>query len=469
MMLTRVSRDLQLLFSWIEEKLNLYNHKFYFFLILGFGIILRGFSLTENGLWIDEIWSMDASKSQRSIAEIIDLCIADTHPPVFDILLHLVLNVSNDYEFTGRYVSLFFGIIGVILTHYYAFKITLSRKLSLFAMALVAFNYFHITYSFEGRFYSLVYLLSLISLAELYLFLKHKNLKHLIIFLITNILFVYTHYYGAILLTSLSLIVLVLWISREISNKMFIQYIVCCFLILISFLPWLPHMLGKEGIASWMQVPKPTEFFVYYALYTGKNPIESLILFTPLLLTFKLYKTDKKLAYLLVGSILLSFIIPFTVSHVFTPMLHVRYTIIYLPSIIILAAIFWYRLEILSINFKKWLAAFVFLSMMTSLLMFSRETKAGFKDGWKNASIILNRTDATNIFTEHNLYLNYYLDYHGEKYAGDFNDFLKTEARDFWLLSTPYDSKRMFEEVDLQIIQEHHLPNNFILYQVVPN
>jgi uncharacterized membrane protein len=465
-MITAITNQLKQIFDFIETKLNLYNHKFYFFMILGFGIILRIFCFTENGLWIDEIWSMHASNSQRNISEIIAMCIADTHPPLFDILLHGVLKLTNDYEFTGRYLGLFFGVIGIALTHFYTFKITHSRRLSLITMALVSFNYFHIIYSFEGRFYSLVYILSLISIAELYLFLTHQKLKHLIIFIITNVLLVYTHYYGGILLTALSIVVFALLLFKEITFKLFIKYVLACAVIFLSFLPWLPYMLGKEGTVSWMQVPNPIEFIVYFALYTGKNPIETAILLFPLIFTFKLYRTNKKLAFLLVGSIVLGFLIPFIVSHLFTPLLHVRYTIIYLPSVLILAALFWDRLEIISINLKKWIAGIVFLSMMVSLLVFSVETKEGYKDGWKGASLVLNRSNATNIFTEHNLYLNYYLDYHGEKNAGDFDDFLKSEYDDLWLLKTPYDTKNMFEVFDLNVIQEHHLSNNFILYQV---
>jgi len=466
-MITTISSNLKLFFSLLESKLNLYNYKLFIVAVLGFGIILRIFCFTENGLWIDEIWSMYASNSNRTISEIIALCIADTHPPLFDILLHGILHLTNDYEFTGRFVGLFFGVIGIALTHFYTFKITKSRRLSLITMALVSFNYFHIIYSFEGRFYSLVYILSLVSIAELYLFMVHHKLKHLVIFIITNIAFVYTHYYGGILLTALSLIVLILLLLREVSTKIFIQYALGCIIVFISFLPWLPYMLGKEGMVSWMQPPKPIEFLIYFALYTGKNPIETAILFLPLFFTFKLYKTDRKLAFLLVGSILLGFIIPFIVSHLFTPLLHVRYTIMYLPSILILAALFWDRLEIITENLKRWLAVIVFLSMMTSLLVFSPETKVGYKDDWKGASLILNRADAQDIFTEHNLYLNYYLDYHGDKIAGDSDAFLNSTTSDMWILRSPYDTENMFDKADLQIIQEHHLSNNFVLYQVL--
>lgn len=464
-MTTNSSNKPHSFFSRFEDTLKLNNHKFFFFIILVFGIILRIFCLEENGLWIDEIWSMHYSHSSKTIAEIIAACKADTHPPFFDILLHVVLSFTNDYEFTGRYVGLFFGIIGIILTQYYVFKITQSRRISLIAMALVSLNYFHIIYSFEGRFYSLVYVLSLISIAEIILFLSYKKLKHLIIFAISNIVFVYTHYYGGILLTALSLVVGFLWIIKEISIKTFAKYLAACVVIFVSFLPWLPNMLGKEVVETWIKAPNPLEFFGYFALYSGRNPIETAIHFLPLIFIHKVYKFDKKIALLLAGSILLGFLIPFTISHLFTPMLHARYTIIYLPSIIILAAIFWVKLEIISDNLKRWIAALVFLSMMIVLLVLSTATKTGHKDGWREASLILNRTEAKDIFTEHDLYLNYYLNYHGNKTSGNFDGFKKSEANEMWLLSTPYDSNKMLEEMDFQVIQEHHLSNRFVLYQ----
>lgn len=453
-------------FRNLENRLQLNDHRLFFFLILLFGLILRVFSIEDNGLWVDEVWSMWASHSSRTIPEIIQLCIDDTHPPLFDILLHGALLITNDYEFTARYLSLIFGMLGLLLTYYYAHKLSDSKRIALISMALASFNYFHIIYSMEGRFYSLVYILSILSLGHLFLFVKHRRIKHLVIFVIVNILFVYTHYYGAIYLIVLSLLMLGLLLIKQINLKAFVFYTLGCVVVLISFLPWLPYMLSKEGVASWIPLPKLSDFFLYIGLYTGKNPIESAILFIPIVFAFTVYQKRKSLIILLVGSVLLGFLVPFLVSVISTPMLHVRYTIFYFPAMFILAAIFWDRLKWIPETTKKWLAAIVFLSMMASVMIFSVETKPGYKDGWKEASLILNRVDADRIYTEHLIYLNYYLDYHGAKSAGDLEDYARSEPNEFWWLSTIYDSKNLIEADQLEVVQEHPLPNGFILYKV---
>ena len=305
------------------------QQKVVFLIVLLIGLVLRLFSIESNGLWLDEIWSMLALDPNQSWQEVIRNALNDTHPPLFDLLLFGSLKLTNNAEFTARYLALSIGLLGMVLSYYYGKKISGESKIGLLLMAVCSLNFFHIYYSIEGRFYSLLFLLSLMSIAEFYLYFRDGKKINAWRYLGSAILLCYTHYYGGILLASLSVVALVYWLSKEISKKQFLQFVGLQIMVLIAFSPCFPYLFKNSGGSSWMSVPSIGDFFNYFYLYSGKNPLEFAWLFLPLLFYFKVDK-DKKLKLLLYLSILLSFMIPFILSNISTPMLHKRYTLIYL-------------------------------------------------------------------------------------------------------------------------------------------
>ncbi|MGB0166606.1 MAG: glycosyltransferase family 39 protein, partial [Luteibaculum sp.] len=143
-------------------------------LLLIVGLALRLINISD-GLWLDEIWSMQSSAPGNSFEQIIAYCKRDTHPPLFDLLLNLFLKLFGDTHYHGRVLALIFGIAGIALTWYYAGKISENRLVKFAAAALVCLSFFHIYYSGGGRFYSFLYLLSLLCISELYLYISRKN------------------------------------------------------------------------------------------------------------------------------------------------------------------------------------------------------------------------------------------------------------------------------------------------------
>lgn len=438
-----------------------------FLSILAVAFFLRFYSLSTNGLWIDEIWSMNASSSEHSYSEIIQICSNDTHPPLFDLLLHYFILLTNGAEFSGRYLALFFGMLSIVISYYYAKKISKKTDTALLAMGIVALNYFHVVYSFEGRFYTFIYLLSTISIAELYLYTDRKKGKHLILFGISSLLLVYTHYYGAILLCVLSILMLILLLFKQLSKKEFTAYCVTAAIITISFLPWVPFMLAKNGGDSWMQAPSIGDFFNYYYLYTGKNPLEFVLLFVPLLLFLKFNKDNKKLAVFLYGSILLGFLIPYIVSQFNTPMLHKRYTFIYLPSIYLMAALFWSSIPYKKEKLKRILLGILTLGTLGNLVFLKKDFKADYKDQWKEVSLFLKQSNNTlPVYAEQNSYLNFYLNLYGMPEAKHTDKISSSAPSTYWVLRTNYDETNSIEQLNLTVIETKDYPKKFHLYKV---
>lgn len=439
------------------------THQFLFVAIVLIGLLLRTFSLKTNGLWIDELWSMLASASKNSVSQIIEACANDTHPPLFDILLHYVLVLFNDAEYAGRYLALLLGMIGLIASYFYGKQISQNKEVGLLTMAIVSFNHFHILYSIEGRFYTLIYLFSIIIIGEFYLFLKHGKTSSLIKYVLVSILLVYTHYYGGILIASLSIIALALLLLKQIDWKSFWKFCLGSTAILISFLPWLPNMLDKNTGSSWMNEPSIGDFFNYYYLYSGKNPLEFALLLIPLLLLFRILKNDKILLWTLYGNILLGFIIPYIASHIGTPLLHKRYTFIYLPSIYLMTALFWYKVKKVNPKVKKISYAAILAFTFINILLLRKEYKDDQKGQWKEVSTFVeSQNPRLAVYAEHSRYFNFYL----KDKAGDLNELRESKPGTFWLLKTNYDQQTPIEEMQLIVLETKTFPKYFEIYKV---
>ena len=250
---------------------------------------------------------MSTSGIENSSLEIIEACKNDTHPPFFDLLLHYFLLLVGDSEINGRILSIVFGVMGIFATFYYTLRISKDYSISFISFALITFSFFHIYYSAEGRFYTFLYLLSLSVICQLYLFLRDQKIRQLVFFIIYATILAYTHYYGAILLFALALIVLFLWVVKEVNTKTLIYFVASGIIILLLYSPWLPYMLMRRSNVSWMSEPKVWNFFVYLYRYTGKNPVEFLFILVAIILSFKHFKSNVLLNGIFLGVILLGF------------------------------------------------------------------------------------------------------------------------------------------------------------------
>jgi len=435
-----------------------------FFTLLFFAVSMRLINLSD-GLWLDEIWSMIMSAPNKSIMDIINACKTDTHPPLFDLILYLFLNLVGSDPINGRILSLIFGILGIFATFFYTFRVSHRYSGAIIAFGLVSLSYFHIYYSAEGRFYSFIYLLSLIVLSHLYLFFAEKKKKHLIIFTVVAILLAYTHYYGIILLLALATAILFLYVKKLIDTPSFLFTLASGVLILIAFSPWLPFMFSGQEKESWMQVPNLGNFFEYLYNYTGKNPLEFLFIIVGLMLSIRMWKSNKILYTLLYSSILLGFLIPFLISYFKLPMLHFRYTIIYFPSIILIVAMSWDGSKFMKIRIKQVIYMVVALSILINFFFINDYTKGTHKEPWNEIAAAIskqNHSAMNTVYTEMGFYLNYYLKQYDQPDAHNISQ--ANEDDSFFYLITPYD-KSSFITDGYELIESIDYGKGFVLYR----
>src|SRR5438105_10649384 len=162
---------------------------------------LRVYALDYQSLWSDEIFSLITTDPMLSLREFWDRVLADTHPPIYYLLLRLWSSVFGQSELAARAPSAVFGILSLCAAAILPGS-SLSRSARLALPLLIAASPGAAWYDREARPYALLLLLStLITLASVR-FLRAKvqedcQARHAILMLmVAALLASFTHYFG---------------------------------------------------------------------------------------------------------------------------------------------------------------------------------------------------------------------------------------------------------------------------------
>ena len=130
---------------------------------------LRVYQLDAKSLWFDESHSLNrASLDLLSIAsgkQIWGDAVGRdrTHVPLYFFLLHLLIKLAGDSDFTLRFLSVIFGVLIVPLVYLMGKKLCHAR-IGVWAALLATFSPFYLWYSQEARMYTLLVFLGLLSI-----------------------------------------------------------------------------------------------------------------------------------------------------------------------------------------------------------------------------------------------------------------------------------------------------------------
>lgn len=190
----------------------------------------RLWRLTDTCLWFDEIFSVHAAEHEWNsllwfVAQ--DLI----HPPLFYVLLKLWIGIGGESLFWLRLLPVGFAVLAVVPFVLFCRELKLKFGAIAFALFLLALNGSFIKYAQLLRMYSM---LTLVSLVSSWLFARYFNRgKNLIALIIVNVILVYTHYYGWML------------IGAEVAAILIFQRIkwrgaaAMLGTAIVSFLPWM--------------------------------------------------------------------------------------------------------------------------------------------------------------------------------------------------------------------------------------
>ena len=173
-----------------------------FLVILAFA--LRVYQLDAKSIWLDEGTSLNRASgdlafilSNRVISG--GITSPDPHPPLYFLLLHFMIEIAGDSDFSLRFPSVLFGVLIVPLV-YFMGKRLYDTQTGLVAAFLAVLSPFYLWYSQEARMYTLLTFLGLLSVHCLLHAAEERGIVWLIGFVLTAIAMPYTSFFGFVFL-----------------------------------------------------------------------------------------------------------------------------------------------------------------------------------------------------------------------------------------------------------------------------
>jgi len=187
-------------------------------LLLAFYLRLAG--LGAKSLWQDEIFTVAIASTENSVSEVVSIPLYNTAlpaPPLYFLITHFFLHIG-DNDFLLRFPALLFGVLGVSITYALGARL-FGRGEGLVAAFLLAVSSLHVRYSQDARFYSLLTLLSLLSLYFLYRAISNNRSRWWIGFVACSVLSLYNHLFGLVVLLSQIVFIGGLWIRKLLMGR----------------------------------------------------------------------------------------------------------------------------------------------------------------------------------------------------------------------------------------------------------
>jgi uncharacterized membrane protein len=208
------------------------------------------------------------------------------HPPLFYLLLKLWVGIGGESVFWLRLFPALTAMAAIVPFYLLCKELRLRDAEINLALVLTAVNAFLITYSQQLRMYSL---LSLLSLSSLLLFVKFFNSpvhlkKYQWGLFAINLLLVYTHYFGWIVV-GVELILLLLLQRQKLPS-----FLISVLILAICFSPWVyavSQVYAERGLRpniGWIHTPGMGHIIAFFASLNGeldfnRNKIVGLLLF----------------------------------------------------------------------------------------------------------------------------------------------------------------------------------------------
>lgn len=221
-------------------------------LLLGTG--LRVYALGYQSFWTDEIFSLMTTDPTLTFREFWDRVLADTHPPLYYVLLRLSSSILGQSEVAARAPSALFGVLTLLAAAILPGS-SLARSSRLVLLLFLAISPGAVWYAREARSYALLLLFSTVITLACISFVhcrpeENRKARALLVTLTaSSILASFTHYFGFLIAVA--------------------AFLTCCFLthrprrpivilagcgVITSFAPWViyhSHTINAEW-ATWI-------------------------------------------------------------------------------------------------------------------------------------------------------------------------------------------------------------------------
>ena len=339
---------------FILDRKNILSLSIFFILI---GIFLRFYQLNFENYWFDELidfWVADPNISFKETFSRREL-IEDQTPYLFQLLLKIYLNFFGNDPEIGRHVPLIFGVLSIPLVGILSYQVAKNNSF-LLTILLVSTNIYLIKYSQETRTYTLVFLLSTVSLIFYYkiIFLDLTYFKRIYIFslfVIFSVLSLSAHPFVFIIF--FSQIAYSVYSFFMFRNKNFLFLLSIPFILIIYLIINYNYLISQLAYNEYFLAHENWKFYYnyYFSRFFGSKIMGLIYLST---LIFLIIRFRKKILFTsnnylpLIFILFFSYIFPLVYGLIKLPVLTDRYIIFVLVPILILISAL-----IFKINNKK--------------------------------------------------------------------------------------------------------------------
>lgn len=221
-------------------------------LIFAVAVLVRFPFIVSRDIALDEPFSI--FHAQRSIADIFALMKEENNPPLHFMILHFVTALFGNGPLAVRLPSLLFGALAAVMIRK-AGKKFLSPEAGFAASFLFIFSTHNIYFAQEARGYSLFMLLSVSVFYQFFSLMQEGVTRgRFMKFLFLNVLLIYTHYLGLVLIV-LQVIFLAATRRKELIRELAVSYQ----LLFLAFVPLLYFFFVRVSSVSdtgtWVSVP----------------------------------------------------------------------------------------------------------------------------------------------------------------------------------------------------------------------
>jgi len=317
-------------------------------LMAGFAVFFSLTVFSQTSLRLDEAQSL--FQTNRDLGGMVHLIAQDVHVPFYHTLLHFWQLIFGADIFTARMLSLVFFAGTILLTYYLATYAFGRRSIGLFAALLVTISPFMNWYGSEARMYTMLSFMAVLHAIFYIKILRASSTSSWILWTVTAILGLYTHYFFVFVLLA-ELVAMVL-LKRHFADRKPIRNIIIAGAIAgLSLVPWLLYVYSL-GFASNTQPalsePSAGDLFDTYAQFIfgfQTSSINTVIIsmwpVAVLLAFFTLQKSNKKIppettVFVLLAT--LPVLCAFLISVTIRPFYLSRYLIVALPALFIFIA-----------------------------------------------------------------------------------------------------------------------------------
>ena len=340
----------------LNSKKKIY-HLYIILFCLIFAVFFRGYNINFDNFWFDEILSFWITDNKISLEESFERHREiEQIPYLFHFILKIFFEVFSYDSDLGRYTSLIFNIMGIILATLLC-KIVRNNNSYLIALFLFSTNIFLINYSQEFRPYSLIFFLCALNLLIFYKLYNHSkdqdfNFYSITLMTLSNILMIISHPFSLIIFISASFFLILNKLTNQnISTNLIYSFILSFIFSIIYFYMLIDNL---NSFPSWIKQPD-ISFYTnfYFSNFFGSRLmglIHLIILISLLGITYKKLKSKNFDLNIFIFIIFLSYFLPLMYGFLFRPIIFPRYIIFVLIPIIILLSILIYEIKSKSVR-----------------------------------------------------------------------------------------------------------------------